>query len=125
MEMRKNLKAGVCDREPRRRRRNPRAWCTRSVSIGPNWISTIADQIGREMQAIKEMSKLEHAHMLNDIKPAEALIDKGHKVQLFQKTFQRLQPCVQRIVFAKRLYISRAGHNKSRGEFPRTGVKAV
>ncbi|KZV42960.1 hypothetical protein F511_42788 [Dorcoceras hygrometricum] len=43
MEMRKNLKVG----------------CTRSVSIGQSWINTEADQIGRELHAIKEMSKLE------------------------------------------------------------------
>ncbi|KZV34248.1 hypothetical protein F511_21733 [Dorcoceras hygrometricum] len=33
---------------------------------------------------------------LNVIKPAEALNDKGRKVQQCQKTFQRLQLCVQR-----------------------------
>ncbi|KZV53569.1 hypothetical protein F511_27293 [Dorcoceras hygrometricum] len=39
---------------------NTRAGCTRSVSIGPSWINTETDQIGRELHAIIEMSKLEH-----------------------------------------------------------------
>ncbi|KZV24096.1 U-box domain-containing protein 57-like [Dorcoceras hygrometricum] len=49
-------------------------------------------------------------------KVCNALKDKGRKVQQFQKTFQRLQLCVQRVNLRKGLYITRAEHNHRRRE---------
>ncbi|KZV48791.1 hypothetical protein F511_09212 [Dorcoceras hygrometricum] len=101
------------------------SWCTRTKLVMSNQIS---EQSRYDLRSRAELDKTtSKANQNRDklvyknqavlicekvINPAEALNDKGHKVQSCQKTFQLLHLCVQRIVSAKKLYISTAEHRE-------------
>ncbi|KZV39440.1 hypothetical protein F511_36921 [Dorcoceras hygrometricum] len=74
------------------------------------------NQNRNKLVQVKPASKPEQsAHVLKDIKPAEALNDKGRKVQPCLNTFQRKHLCVQRIVSEKGLHINPEQSTRRRG----------